>query len=397
MGDQRGWKLAYAYSEYVDACEAAGERAYAYSTFCLGLREWRRDAAAAGVPEWFPGEYVRTYWATGAARVAGEEVPFPVFVAVMDFSGAAFACRAADRGTKRWMRCCARAFEWLGGVPYVTDCTQSKVSSTARDTLEAFARHYGTVLYGSRPKTGKTSVAAAKPIDAKSTSAVARRVLAEVAQVEFADLADLDAFMAGKVWGCNAAADGESGERPPRDVLEERELPQMLSLPKGPHDFAEWSSREVRADYHFTVRGVRYSVPWRHCGETVRVCWTGAEVRAYSNGELVARHARMAEPRGRCTVTDPAHRPPSHRWFADRMDERFLSLAREEGPNVVRAMKRVLASCKQSGRGFRECKELLDLKGTPSAVALDEACAVALSEGGKIDAASVRAKMGGAA
>lgn len=39
MGDQRGWKLAYAYSEYVDACEAAGERAYAYSTFCLGLRE----------------------------------------------------------------------------------------------------------------------------------------------------------------------------------------------------------------------------------------------------------------------------------------------------------------------------------------------------------------------
>ena len=34
MGDQRGWRLQYAYSEYVAACREAGERPYAYSSFC---------------------------------------------------------------------------------------------------------------------------------------------------------------------------------------------------------------------------------------------------------------------------------------------------------------------------------------------------------------------------
>lgn len=54
MGDQRGWRLQYAYSEYVAACREAGERPYAYSSFCAGLRGWRREMGAAGIPEWYP-------------------------------------------------------------------------------------------------------------------------------------------------------------------------------------------------------------------------------------------------------------------------------------------------------------------------------------------------------
>ena len=147
MESQRGWKLAFAYSEYVSACRDAGERPYAYSTFSLGLREWRREMAAREVPEWYPGEYVKTYWSKGSAIVAGEKVGFPMFVAVMAFSDATFACRAVGMSTLSWMSCCQRAFKWLGGVPYVTDCQQCKVSVTAHSTLEAFARHYRTVLY----------------------------------------------------------------------------------------------------------------------------------------------------------------------------------------------------------------------------------------------------------
>ncbi len=36
MGDQRGWRLQYAYSEYVAACREAGERPYAYSELLRG-------------------------------------------------------------------------------------------------------------------------------------------------------------------------------------------------------------------------------------------------------------------------------------------------------------------------------------------------------------------------
>lgn len=171
----------------------------------------------------------------------------------------------------------------------------------------------------------------------------------------------------------------------------------MLELPSEDADFATWSTRVVRDDYHFVVDGVRYSVPWRCSNEEVRVSWTDGEVCSYLNGELVARHERMTEMRGRCTVTDPAHRPPGHRWFAKRMDDRFLALAREEGPNVVRVMKRVLSACKKEGKGFRACKELIDLRKTPSVAGatLDEACRAVLDGGGEIGVAEVMEKLAG--
>ena len=96
-------------------------------------------------------------------------------------------------------------------------------------------------------------------------------------------------------------------------------------------------------------------------------------------------------------MTDPAHRPPGHRWFAKRMDDRFLALAREEGANVVRVMKRVLSACKKEGKGFRACKELIDLRKTPSVagVTLDEACRAVLDGGGEIGVAEVMEKLVG--
>ncbi|WP_417160119.1 Mu transposase domain-containing protein [Senegalimassilia anaerobia] len=338
---------------------------------------------------------MRTYWSKGSALIAGEQAAFPVFVAAMAYSDATFLCRADDMGTKSWMTCCQRAFRSLGGVPYVTDCAQCKVSVTARSTIEAFARHYRTVLYGARPKTAKGAEGAGKPLDARTVSHVARKVIADVAGMDFASLEDLDAYVEGKLEAYNAMG---SEDGPARWTLfKERELPQMLELPAEDADFATWSTRLVRDDYHFVVDGVRYSVPWRYSNEEVRVSWTDGEVRSYLNGELVARHERMTEMRGRCTVTDPAHRPPGHRWFAKRMDDRFLALASEEGPNVVRVMKRVLSACKKEGKGFRTCKELIDLRKTPSAagVTLDEACRAVLDGGGEIGVAEVMEKLAG--
>lgn len=395
MGDQRGWRLQYAYSEYVAACREAGERPYAYSSFCAGLRGWRREMGAAGIPEWYPGEYMRTYWSRGSAQIAGEQVAFPVFVAAMAYSDVTFLYRADDMGTKSWMACCQRAFRSLGGVPYVTDCAQCKVSATARSTIEAFARHCRTVLYGARPKTAKGAEGAGKPLDARTVSYVARKVIEDVAGMDFASFEDLDAYVEGKLVAYNAI--GSEGGPARWTLFKERELPQMLELPSEDADFATWSTRIVRDDYHFVVDGVRYSAPWRCSNEEVRVSWTDGEVRSYLNGELVARHERMTEMRGRCTVTDPAHRPPGHRWFAKRMDDRFLVLAREEGANVVRVMKHVLSACKKEGKGFRACKELIDLRKTPSAagVTLDEACRAVLDGGGEIGVAEVMEKLVG--
>ena len=72
----------------------------------------------------------------------------------------------------------------------------------------------------------------------------------------------------------------------------------MLELPSEDANFATWSTRVVRDDYHFVVDGVRYSAPWRCLSdEEVRVSWTdgvGALVPQRRAGCPGTRHDRDA-------------------------------------------------------------------------------------------------------
>ena len=160
---------------------------------------------------------------------------------------------------------------------------------------------------------------------------------------------------------------------------------------------AMWSTRLVRSDHHFTLMGVRYSAPYALVGERVKVAWTDEWVRAYFDGKIVADHLRAPACEGRCTVTDDAHRPPGHRWFADRMKHRFVPPAREVGPNTVKAMRALLAACKREKSGYRRCKELLELRNVPSGTGLEGACAELLASGGDVTVEAVRSIMEGGA
>lgn len=48
-----------------------------------------------------------------------------------------------------------------------------------------------------------------------------------------------------------------------------------------------------------------YSVPWRLVGESVQVTLSGAQVRIFHGGQLVAEHAEASGRHRR--LTDPAH------------------------------------------------------------------------------------------
>ncbi len=72
---------------------------------------------AAGIPEWYPGEYMRTYWSRGSAQDVGEQVAFPVFVAAMAYSDATFLYGADDIGDQELDGLLPAAFRSLGGVP----------------------------------------------------------------------------------------------------------------------------------------------------------------------------------------------------------------------------------------------------------------------------------------
>lgn len=75
------------------------------------------------------------------------------------------------------------------------------------------------------------------------------------------------------------------------------------------------------------------------------------------------------------------------------MERRFLALASELGPWVVKAMKVALRQCRSEGRGFKRCKELIDLSKESSHTTLDEACRKAIGSGDPFSVEAVRQEM----
>ncbi len=191
--DDRILRLRHAYAEYVDACDAEGLRAHSFQSFCVKLNAWRREELAGEQPEWLPGECMLTYW---SLLEAGSKRHW-AFVAQMVVSDATFVCRSDGRSPSDWMRCCERAYGYFGGVPHITDCSVFGASSggvtrCVRATLEGFATYYRTVLFGARPKTGKTAEHASKPLGPKNSSAVLRAIRRDLDAADVASVEDID-------------------------------------------------------------------------------------------------------------------------------------------------------------------------------------------------------------
>lgn len=154
MDSQRHYWRRYLYAEYEQACKREGFRAYSFNSFCRELLAWRKQARAEQTGEWYPAERATTYWSTIGER----EGRLDLFVAQLSSSDMTFCLASKGRSYRDWMRCCAAAYEYFGGVPYVTCCPYPNLSRDGAATLEAFAAHFRTVLYGARPKSMKTAV-----------------------------------------------------------------------------------------------------------------------------------------------------------------------------------------------------------------------------------------------
>ena len=263
-----------------------------------------------------------------------------------------------------------------------------------RATIEGFATYYRTVLFGARPKTGKTAERASKPLGPKNSSPVLRAIRKDLAAADVVSVEDVDSVIEEQLEHYNKRGYFNSESR--WNTLTQRELPRMLALPATSYDMATWDWRTLGSNYHFVLDGARYSCPYTLVGQEVRIRYTDDEVVAYHGGLEVARHAILGrDVTGRRVSTDDAHRPNGHRWFARRMDFRFKEMAAVCGDATVQVMRVFLARCEAEGKGYRACKELIDLRHVPSAVSLEQACASVLESGiDLIGIDDVRAAMG---
>lgn len=136
------------------------------------------------------------------------------------------------------------------------------------------------------------------------------------------------------------------------------ELASLKPLPIWVPEVYMLRNRIVDSGGYITVRTNRYSCPYRLIGRRMEVRELDERIEVYDGPREVARHARVAEPKG-VRVTDPAHRPPRGEQrpkSAPPIEEQELLAAQPKLASYVAALKK-----RASGRGTLCLRRLLKM------------------------------------
>lgn len=372
------------YNEYVQACERVGRDPYSWDCFKKNEMKWRKNR----VRNWNPGEVF--YCEVKDLSIKQERNESGgircLFIAVSPYSEYSYAC-VVDGSSSRprgdlWMRCCIQAYRYFGGVCRATfcPCFKETLNDKARSmycTLHAFAAHYGTVLF--YPRESEEGSGWQEPLAERHRWGIVSFINKRLKSLPWLSAEDLNRKIYELLEEYNEGVNVRGNVR--REDFDNNEAPELLPLPAQDYDMSIWQEKRVRNDYHFEHRGFRYSVPFRYIWKTVLVRSSEDALEVYHGGELIARHRLADASDGRRLITDPSHRPGSHKARADRLRNYFIIRAREIGPNTAAVMKELLSICETNDGSHRPCKDLLDLRNTPSELTLEEACKVVLEEG----------------
>lgn len=162
------------------------------------------------------------------------------------------------------------------------------------------------------------------------------------------------------------------------EIFRNEELPLLAKLPATPYELAEWKSATVQFNYHISVNGMLYSVPYEFIKRKVDVRLTEKVVEIFYNHNRIASHGRLYGRKGQySTVTE--HMPPDHQKFLEWNGDRFRTWAERIGNNTYNVVNAILSSKRVEQQSYRSCMGILKLAEKYSARRLEAACKIALS------------------
>jgi transposase len=339
---------------------------YSYTQFCHYLNEARKRADPTLRQIHKAGEKLFTDFAGDTVPITdketGEITPAYLFVATLGASNHTFARGVQDMQEASWINLHVRAFEFLGGVPELVVCDNTRTAVTKADRYEPtlhplfadMAEHYDTVVLPAR---------ALKPRDkAKVESAVLiaeRWILARLRNRIFFSVAELNEAIEPLLEDLN--------NRPlqrlnvsRRDLFEELDRPVLKPLPQSRYTFEIWKKAKVAIDYHVCLEKHFYSVPYQLVGEQVEAKLSNTIVEILHKGKRVASHVRGYKEGG--TTTDPAHRPKSHQAHLEWTPSRMIGWAKAQvGDNTGALVEGILQRRKHPESGYRACLGVISL------------------------------------
>ena len=336
-----------------------------YSQFCARYRQWEKTLHLSMRQTHRAGEKMFVDYAGPTVRVVdrntGELREAQIFVAVLGASSYAYAEAQWSQNLESFIGGHVRALEFFGGVPtlIVPDNLRSAVRKPDRyepginRTYAEFASHYGCAVLPARPYRAKD-----KSKVEVSVQVVERWVLAVLRKRTFFSLAEVNAAIGELLTRLNEKPFQKlEGSR--KSLFETLDKPALHPLPQRPYEFATWRDTKANIDYHVAIDKVYYSVPYTLVGCTLNARLTQNVVEIFHNGRRVASHVR-AHRKGQY-VTDPSHRPASHRAHAEWTPSRLIRWGESVGPNTGIFVARLLESKQHPEQGYRSCLGLFRL------------------------------------
>jgi transposase len=324
-----------------------------------------------------PGQESQVDFGCGAPILGaeGKRRRTHVFRIVLSHSRKAYSEAVYRQTTDDFIACLENAFHAFGGVTRTLVIDNLKAAVRQPDwfdpqlnpRLEAFCRHYGTVILPTKPYTPRHKGKVERGIAYVQDNGLKGH--------SFADLAQQNAHL--QAWE-KAVADTRIHGTIRRQVgllFEQVERGALLPLPAERFPFFHEQLRMVQRDGHVAVARAYYSAPPEYLGRRVWVRWDAHLVRIFNTRmEQVAVHARQ-EP-GRF-ATAPAHLADRKISAVERGTEALLRQAAVLGPQVSQWAREMLQS--RGIAGVRVLTGLLSLARRRPEADLTRACQIASS------------------
>ena len=378
-----GVTLQLLWFEYCDKCRDAGEIPYQLTQFKKYYRDYVVKTKATMHINRKPGEIMEVDWAGQTAKLidtdTGEEIDAYVFVAALPYSGYAYVEAFLSQKQDAWIAAHVNAYGFFGGVTriLVPDnlktgvVKNTKVETVLNKTYQELAEHYGTAIIPARIRAPKD-----KPTVEGAVGNISTFILAAIRNQRFFSLREMNAVIREKLHAFNHKPFQKKEGSRASVFVEERTF--LLPLPKNAFELASWKIATVQYNYHVSVDGQFYSVPYEYIKRKVDVRLTRNVVEIIFEGIRVCSHVRLHGRQGQYS-TQEAHMPPNHQQYTQWNGDRFRKWAAKIGENTATIVETILTGYKVEQQGYRACMALLKMADTYTPERLETACGRALS------------------
>ena len=355
-----------------------------YSQFCYHIQQDEQKRHATMHIGRKPGEQIEVDWAGDPAHIidpdTGEIIPAWLFVGVMTYSQYPYVEAFINEKQKAWITAHVHMFEYFGGVTRILvpdNCKTAVVHNNnwynqqINAVYHEMAEHYGIAIIPARVRAPKDKAAAEGSVGNISTW-----ITAALRNEQFFSLSELNQAIRKKL--------AEFSRRPFQKkegsrygIFRDEEQPLLAKLPTTRFELAEWKSATVQFNYHISLDGMLYSVPYEFIKRKVDVRITETVVEIFYNHNRIASHRRLYGRKGQySTVTE--HMPQDHQKYLEWNGDRFRKWAEKIGENTAKVVNALLSSQRVEQQSYRSCMGLLKMSEKYSSVRLEAACQKAL-------------------